>query len=106
MTNPKETVPEIGMGATIYHWSDRTACTVIAISKSGLEVTVQEDTAKRTDNLGMSESQSYEYTRNPEGPTHVFRLRKNGRWVAKGSPMKGSTELGLGTRRSYFDYSF
>ena len=99
-------IPAIGMGATIYHWSDRTACTIIAISKSGSKITVQEDTATRTDNLGMSESQAYEYAPNPEGATHIFSFRENGAWVKVGSPMKGSTGLAVGTRRQYFDYSF
>jgi len=32
--------PAIGMGATIYMWSDRHAATVVAISKSGKRITL------------------------------------------------------------------
>jgi hypothetical protein len=37
--------PTVGDGATVCHYSDRTACTVIRISASGKTVWMQEDTA-------------------------------------------------------------
>lgn len=97
--------PQVGMGATICHWTDRTACTIISVSTSGREVRVQYDHAKRIDKNGMSECQDYEYSPNPEGCVSTFTLRKNGRFVEKGSDMRG-TGLGVGFRNQYYDYSF
>jgi hypothetical protein len=54
----------------------------------------------------MSESQTYEYTRNENGETIVFTLRKNGRWVKKGQSMRNGTSLSIGHRSEYYDYSF
>lgn len=104
-SNP-DLIPEVGMGATILYWTDRRAATVIAVSASGREITVQYDTAIRTDDNGMSDSQSYRYEPNPAGATRVFTKRKNGQWIAKGEPLKGGQRLGLGYRREYYDFSF
>ena len=98
--------PEVGQGATLLLWSDRKPATVVAVSRSGLKVTVQEDRATRTDENGMSESQSYTYERDPEGWTYTFTLRKNGSWVEEGSKMRSGTRLALGRREKYYDFSF
>ena len=37
--------PTIGGGATVCHYSDRTACTVVRVSPSGKTIWMQEDTA-------------------------------------------------------------
>jgi hypothetical protein len=97
--------PKVGMGATIVHWTDRTACTIISISTSGREVRVQQDHAKRVDKNGMSECQNYEYSPDPDGSVSTFTLRKNGRYIEKGAPMR-SNGLAIGHRRQYHDYSF
>lgn len=110
--------PTVGDGATILQWTDRDAATVIAVEevKGGWIVTVQEDNAKRTDTNGMSESQTYEYTPNPEGSKYSFRsvdssqwrqVRKNekGRWVYVGPKGEGYG-LTIGTRKKYHDFSF
>lgn len=96
--------PEVGMGATILSWSDRHAATITEVSKSGKRIGVVEDIATRTDNNGMSDSQSYDYSPGNGGPRY-FTLRKNGAWVAEGESMKGQRIL-IGTRDSHFDYSF
>jgi hypothetical protein len=103
-SNP-ELVPEVGMGATVLYWTDRRAATVIEVSASGRQITVQYDKATRTDNHGMSDAQSYEYEADPNGATRVFTKRKNGQWIAKGDSLRGQ-RLGLGYRRHYYDYSF
>lgn len=97
--------PVVGDGATILYWTDRAPVTIIAVSASGREVTVQYDKATRTDNHGMSDAQSYTYERDPNGSTKKFTLRKNGRWVVKGGDMN-STALSIGRREKYHDYSF
>lgn len=107
MTNTNNTtspiVPVLGMGATILGWTDRYPATVIAISKSGRVITVQDDIYTRIDSNGMSECQDYTYTANPNGCTKTYSLRKNGRWVQKGTK---DCYLSLGNRRRYYDYSF
>lgn len=99
-------MPEVGMGATIYFYSDRHVGTVIAVSASGKKITVQEDHAIRTDSNGMSDDQSYRYERNPKGKIYEFTLRKNGRFVLVGETMQGGLYAKLGGRLYYYDYSF
>jgi hypothetical protein len=54
-------VPEIGKGATVLHWTDRHAYEVISVSKDRKKCTIQRYAPERTDNNGMSESQTYDY---------------------------------------------
>lgn len=98
-TNPK---PEVGMGATIFHYSDRSAATVVKVSASGKTVWLTADTATRTDNNGMSESQSYTFTPNPDGVSFKASLRKNGTWKLANN----GAGVALGRRSAYHDYSF
>ncbi len=97
--------PEIGMGVTQLGWSDRHAFTVIDIL-SPKEIVVQRDHAKRVDKNGMSDSQTWEYERNPEGCIYHLTLRKNGNWVQKGSRRKNSDGWAIGRREEFFDFSF
>lgn len=93
----------VGDGATRLMWSDRHACTVVEVSPR--RVVVQEDISTRTDSNGMGDSQTYEFTPNPEAPKLAYTLRKNGRWIAEGQPMRDGEALGRG-RSTYFDFSF
>ncbi len=100
--------PQVGDGATVCYYTDRHAATVIAVKtfKSGAragqvrEVTVQMDRATRTDDLGMSDCQSYSYERDPNGSTATFKVNKQGRFGTPGS------SLAIGYREEYYDYSF
>jgi|LauGreDrversion4_2_1035121.scaffolds.fasta_scaffold74102_4 hypothetical protein len=98
-------VPEIGMGVTRLCWSDRNAFTVIDILSSS-EIRVQRDRAKRVDNNGMSDCQTWEFQRDPNGSIYHLTLRKNGRWKQKGVRSKSSDGWLLGTRQEHFDFSF
>lgn len=98
----KVTIPTIGLGVTVYHWSDRSAGTITKISKSGKTIWFRQDTATRTDKNGMSDTQSYSYQPNPEGREYRATLRKDGTWRCSG----GKQHVGLGYRRAYHDYSF
>lgn len=108
------TPPEVGAGATICHWTDRTACTVIAIDRG--VVVVREDHAKRTDSNGMSEVQAYEFSPNPDGRVWHFKRNKRGAWrqcslvVDRNGRERyvfsGSTFLALFKRWHYHDFSF
>jgi hypothetical protein len=72
---------------------------------------VQEDNAKRIDKNGISESQSYEYTPNPNGPIRFFRM-KNNMWESvyidadTNRFKKGVGGIVLGHREEYYDFSF
>jgi hypothetical protein len=93
--------PEVGMGCTILRWTDRSAGTVVWVSKTGKTIKVQDDKAIRADTNGMSEAQEYTYERDETAPIRVFRLTKKG-WRGQG----GGPGLSLGFRRAYHDYSF
>lgn len=99
MSNENQPEPKVGDGATITRWSDRSAGTIIKITKC--TITVQEDKATRIDTNGMSEQQEYSYERDTEGSVYVFRKNKRGQW--RSSCGKG---LGIGYRKAYYDYSF
>ena len=94
--------PTVGMGVTFLCWTDRHAGTIIEVSKSGKKIVVQRDHAKRTDSNGMSELQSYEFSRNPEAAREEFSLRKNGEW----RKVRCGSRIALGHRSEYHDYSF
>jgi len=94
--------PTIGMGATIYHYSDRDPATVIEVSPSGKRIVIQEDKSIRLDNNGMSECQVYRYEPDPGGTMHIATLRKDGTYRLVGR----KTIVSLGERHRYYDYSF
>lgn len=96
----------IGTGATIIKYSDRDACTIVKVSKSGKSVTTQVDKATRTDGNGMSESQTYSYEAQPTAACRVYTLRSNGRWVLQGESARRGTGLAIGFRAKYHDYNF
>jgi hypothetical protein len=92
----------VGAGATINHWSDRTAATIIQILYDGRRLVIQEDKAIRMDNNGMSDSQEYLYEADPNGAIYVVTLRKDGRYKI----MKSTQTVTVGVRNKYHDYSF
>lgn len=101
--------PTVGEAATMLSWTDRHPGTVVAVgpmskAQPGLPtwVDVQEDTAIRTDDNGMSECQRYTYERNPSGSVTRYTLRPRGQYRRKG----GDTRVMFGRREKYHDYSF
>jgi hypothetical protein len=101
-------VPEVGMGATLLFWTDRQPATIIAVEtfKTGQKagqpkaVLAQDDAWKRVDDNGMSESQQYVFTPNPNGAVRRFTLRADGAYRC------GSVQLAIGSRDRYYDFSF
>lgn len=93
-------IPTVGMGATMCGWTDRHAATIIKVTPKS--VTVQRDNATRVDPNGMSETQGYTYTRNPQGETEVYRLNKKGQYRGTG----GHGGVIFGIREEYYDFSF
>lgn len=109
---PLPSIEEGQTGATICVGSDRIPCTVIEALHGGRVLRVREDLAVRTDDRGMSDSQDYEYHPNPEGAVRTFKvdsagiyrsaiLSCYGRWK-----MEGSSQLLVGERQKFYDYSF
>lgn len=92
--------PEVGGGATICHYSDRDAATVVRVSPSGKTAWIQQDVATRVDKNGMSESQEYAYERDPGAPIlKVVRTKK-------GWKIAGGSRVAFGHRSKYHDFSF
>lgn len=95
----------IGDGATIQGWSDRSAGTVIAATKT--TVTIQMDTATPAEGYEYYGNQVHDFAANPQGLVRVFSVRKNGQLVVKGSPLgRGCTTAFIGSRNQYRDPSF
>jgi hypothetical protein len=100
-------VPAVGDGATVMHYSDRSAATVTKVTTSRrgvVTVFVKGDHSKRIDKNGMSEMQTYEFTPNPDAPEVPVKLRKhNGRKVWR---TKDGAGIAFGYRDEYYDFTF
>jgi hypothetical protein len=94
--------PEVGMGGTMFGWSDRHAFTVSRVSPSGKTAWIVMDEETRTDKNGMSDCQNYSYAPGEGGEIKV-RLSTNGQWY---NGTKKSNKVAFGHRDSYYDYSF
>ena len=112
-----EPEPFVGMGATILHWTDRSAATVVKIEviRKVTYITTQDDNATRKDKNGMSESQDYDYTPDANGHLRVFKKHpKTGFWkfcvlnpdTGRYVQQTHGSGLKLGVRDEYYDYSF
>lgn len=99
-------IPRVGDGCTVLHWSDRDAATVVRVSPDGKRIWIKGDIATRTDKNGMSDAQSYSYSPNPDAREIEYTLRKDGKYHKAGEPLRGSMSLLIGTRMTYYDYSF
>ena len=96
-------IPEVGEGATLLMWTDRHACTVYEADEKHL--LIREDHVDRVDKNGMSESQEYVYTPNPDGVLSIFKPKLNKKTGQKTWHSKAGGIL-LGTRQHYYDFSF
>lgn len=89
--------PILGMGATIYAYSDRYPATVIGMSKSGKTITLREDNvAEWKDYYGIS------FMPNPNG--RIWTARKNSKGVWRTSVEKCGVTFD--ERQAYRDPSF
>lgn len=105
--------PVLGMGCTLLSWTDRHAATIVGVFKETKTIKVRQDLAKRTDNNGMSESQTYEYSADLSGMVLTYRQDKNGHWqqvefntVTKRFNKTDGYGLRIGEREEYHDFSF
>lgn len=110
-------LPEVGLGVTLLHWTDRSPGTIQNVFEEGkyLYIAVTDDDFKRTDKNGISERQTYDYTPRPDGVPSFYRrpcddpnapftgVRKNtqtGRWNKNGNAIR------IGVREKYEDPCF
>jgi hypothetical protein len=106
-TEKATTVPEVGMGATIYAGSDAYPATVARVSKSGKTIWVQHDEHMILSGTWEAGNVNYVTSPNPNGAEYQYSLRANGRWIMKGVPANARYGgLGLGFRRYAQDPSF
>jgi hypothetical protein len=101
----------VGQGVTICHYSDRTACTIVAVSKSGKTISLQADHAELDGwvpemipcgfaaHCTNNGDQKYAYRTNPNGPIWKATLRKDGRF-------RSNKELVIAGRHQFHDYNF
>lgn len=104
--------PALGQGATICHYSDRTACTIVAVSASGKTIGLQADHAELDHwkpemipggfvaHCVNNQQQRYRYRPNPDAPVWKARLRKDGRYRTS------SGERVIQGRHQFRDYNF
>lgn len=97
--NALSKTPEIGMGATGYMYSDRIACTVIAITAKN-RITVQRDSCEM-ESWPSGYAKEGSYKEDKDGQTYDLIKTKKG-WKEIG----GTTRFRLGTRQEYYDPSF
>jgi len=104
------TIPEAGKGATVLHWTDRSAYFVNSVSADGKEVVIERAKAVRVDNNGMSEAQDYNYERDPQAQPETIKFTY-GKWRRVYRELGGKTTYSpiniiFGTMREYYDFSF
>lgn len=104
------TIPEVGKGATVLHWTDRAAYFVNSVSADGKEVVIERAKAIRTDNNGMSDAQDYNYERDPQAQPETIKFAY-GKWRRVYRELGGKTTYSpiniiFGTMREYYDFSF
>jgi hypothetical protein len=96
-------VPAIGDGATLAVGSDSYPYTVVSVSASGKQITVQADDTRIVFGSFASGDAQVRYSRNTDGGTRVLRWSARfGRWVPQG----GGRPAHFGTRCLYRDPSF
>jgi hypothetical protein len=109
------TKPVPGMGATQGVGSDRYPYTVDWVSPNLRRVVLRRCEFERTDDAGpFTENQHYRFFEETDtlerarlsGEGRVYTLRKNGRYVMQGQPMRGGSSFTLGHRDAYRDPSF
>jgi hypothetical protein len=101
MESSKQPAAIVGMGATLCHYSDRDAATVVRVSPSGKTIWLREDRSTRTDKNGQSEAQSYTYERDESAPEQKATMTRAGEWKIVNGP-----RVLLGLRQTYNDPNY
>ncbi len=100
-------IPTVGMGATSGAGSDRYPHTIVEVSPTLDYISVTADTSIPEPGNDFYNNQSYTYKSNIDGERTKYTLRKNGRYIQEGQPLKAYyCSINIGTRRFYQDPSF
>lgn len=107
-------VPQVGMHATINHWTDRTAVEIIAVSKTGSKITLRAlkatmDPAFKPDfvpggfvgTVVNQHEQRYTYEQDTDGKITNAHLNKRGQYT-----IRGHESISLGAAHHFYDYNF
>lgn len=95
--------PVVGNFATLQRHSDRNVYLVILATAA--RALLQRVNVTRIDDNGMSESQTYEYSPNPDGAIITATKRKDGTWKEIG--VRGrSGRVYFNRANEYYDFSF
>lgn len=111
MMSGAKALPDTEKGATILHWTDREAYFVISVSEDKKRCTIERPKVIRTDKLGMSDQQDYEYQKSENPIRHDLVFRYGGWWIdnkekgAYGSRYE-KVNIAFGFMREYYDFSF
>lgn len=105
---------EVGEGATICHWSDRSPATVVEVLrfKSGARkgqvrgVVTQPDSYRLTSGSEQDGSAQYEYSRNPDAPRSTWLYSERYRRFTKQGAGSTGPRLAIGQRDRYYDPHF
>lgn len=112
MSNTETITPEVGTLATTGYGSDCYPAIVTAVSASGRKITVHRARYEVLPGVDvrMNWASAKEGTLLISGPSDgrgdVYTLRKNGRWVRKGDPMRNGGGISLGDARYHQDPHF
>lgn len=106
--------PQVGMAATILHWTDRSPATIVEVNHAKRYIVLQDDMFERIDKNGLSESQAYVYRPDPDGHKTYWRKMKDGRWAqhhlnpttGRLNAYKGGPGLVIGYRERHWDPHF
>ncbi len=110
--------PEVGMPVTFLGYTDRNPGTIVQTFTIGAFRYFQatHDHYQRTDDNGMSEMQTYDYTPRPKAQRYTYRqkhsepdapwrqvnINERGNYVN----VNGADGIRLGVREKYHDFSF
>jgi hypothetical protein len=94
----KPVEPKVGDGATLIHWSDRHAYTIVEVKKT--YVIAKRDIAERVDKNFEQGPQEYTYKTDVDALPERANLRKDSKYYI------GDQVLNIGYRREHYDYSF
>ncbi len=101
--------PVVGEGATELMWSDRYAYFVDQVSKDGKQCVLERAKAI-PEFVGMTDSQSYRYERDPKSTTTVLRFRYNSWWKKQydedNNVVYSKINISFGHMNEYYDFSF
>lgn len=107
--------PQIGQGCTVHGWTDASPYEIVAVSKSGKQITLRAMKAERdptwtpewvpggfAGHVVNNRSQRWVITSDPDGRLIKATLRKTGRWCVAGC----NTGVSLDGAYCFYDYNF